>query len=243
MFTNILHNRVAAVSLAGVLAVAALGAGSVAMAQTGGGTPSTTATPTATPNAGAHHPRARILQGLMKDVIAKSGLTQGQIKDGFKDGKSLDEILGANAASVKTQVQADAGAKINQALSNGTITQAQADKLTEKLPAILDRLFSAQRGTLKGRLQHLGNAALATAASVIGVTPETLKADLQAGKSIAEVAGPKTQDVINALDAKVDARIDTAVANGRLTPERAANLKTRAHDRIEKFVNNTHQHK
>ena len=49
----------------------------------------------------------------------------------------------------------------------------------------------------------------------------------------------QTQDVINALDAKVDARIDTAVANGKLKPENAANLKTRAHDRIEKFINKT----
>lgn len=240
MFTNILRSRVAAAGLAGVIAVTTLGAASVAMAQGGDdGTPP--ATTTTTP--GQHHPRARILQGLMDDVVAKSGLTRQQFKDGFKNGKTIDDILGADAASVKAQVQADAQAKIADALANGTITQSQADKLTQQLPAALDRLFSHQPGSHMARLARLGKAALTKAAEVIGIEPATLKDDLKSGQSIAQVAGPKTQDVIDALNAQADARIDTAVANGRLKAETAANLKARAHDRIANFVNNTHQHK
>jgi len=237
MFRSLLSSRLASVGLAGVIAVGVLGAGGVALADgiPGGGA----STPTAA--SPAHNGvRAKIGLALLKDVVQRSGLDRQAFMDGFKNGQTINEILGANADSVKAQVLADAQGKIADALSKGTIDQTQADNANAKLPGALDKLFSTtppHNG--KGlKLAAIGKAALQTVADTLHIDVKTLRADLKSGQTIAQVAGAQTQDVINALDAKADTAIDQAVTNGKVKPENADALKTRAHDRIADFVNN-----
>ena len=246
MFTRFLHSRLASVGLASVIAVSVLGTAGVAMAQSGPSSDTPGATGQAMPGAGKHDGKG-ILRGLMQDIVVKSGLTKDVFKDGFKNGKSINDILGGNAASVKATVKTDAEAKIAEALSKGTITREQADKLKDKLPAVLDNMFSRipkrheGKGDRDGAGRHIGaigKNALATVASVLNIDEATLKADLKSGKTIAQVAGPKTPEVIAALGTKADAAIDKAVTNGKIKPENADAAKTKAHERITNFVNN-----
>jgi hypothetical protein len=74
-------------------------------------------------------------------------------------------------------------------------------------------------------------------ADTIGITPDQLKSELKSGKSIAEVAGDKTPDVIKAITDDVDARVDKAVSNHKLTQEQGDKIKTKAPDVINKVVN------
>lgn len=82
--------------------------------------------------------------------------------------------------------------------------------------------------------------AVKTSAEAIGITTKELAAELKAGRSIAEVAqaeGVDVAKVTDALVAKGTARIDRAVADGKITPERAAKAKARLPKAADRIVN------
>jgi predicted nuclease with RNAse H fold len=93
------------------------------------------------------------------------------------------------------------------------------------------------------RKQHHRQAlrrAVKTSAEVIGITARELATELRAGRSIAEVAqaeGVEVAEVTDALVAKGTARIDQAVADGKITAERAAKAKARLPEAAERIVN------
>ena len=84
--------------------------------------------------------------------------------------------------------------------------------------------------------EHCGRAPLARALAKetlaqTGLTREQLRAELQAGKSLAQVAsanGSSEKAVVDVVIAKVTARLDQAVANGKITPEKKAEVLARA---------------
>ena len=81
--------------------------------------------------------------------------------------------------------------------------------------------------------------AIRVSARTIGITPKELATDLKNGQSVADVAAAHNVDkqkVIDALVAAADKRIDTAASKGKLTPERAATLKSKVPAAAAKFV-------
>jgi hypothetical protein len=77
-------------------------------------------------------------------------------------------------------------------------------------------------------------------ADTIGVSTDDLKTELKGGKSIAQVATENSVDpqtVITAIDNDVNARVDQAVTNHKLSQEKADNIKTKAPEVITKVVN------
>ncbi len=73
-----------------------------------------------------------------------------------------------------------------------------------------------------------GASELAVAASYVGLTRAQLRSDLQAGKTLAEVAsatrGRSASGLIEALVKAKAARLDTALAHGKLSKARSATL-------------------
>ncbi len=119
-------------------------------------------------------------------------------------------------------------------VQNGTITAEQKDKI---LAAIRD---AAQQG--KGRRPQalLGNL-LEDATKVIGIDQAQLKKELP-GKSLAQVAqahGVSRDTLLQKLNAAATARIDKALADGKLTKDQADKLKASAGDAIARFVDRT----
>lgn len=83
---------------------------------------------------------------------------------------------------------------------------------------------------------------IAAAATYIGVSADELRQELQAGKTLAQVATEhgKTRDgLVAALTDAANAAIDQAVTDGRITAERAAELKQRVPERVEQMVDST----
>jgi hypothetical protein len=83
---------------------------------------------------------------------------------------------------------------------------------------------------------------LETAARVLGLDVDDLRTKLDAGSTLAAVAGEQDVDVqtlVDALVAKAGERLDEAVADGKLTADEAAERKGDLPDRIERFVNST----
>ncbi len=77
------------------------------------------------------------------------GMSQEELKDELKDGNSLAEIVEAQdmtvddfKAELLVEVQADIDAKV----ADGTITQEQADRLSEGLEERIDNIVNAQPG-------------------------------------------------------------------------------------------------
>jgi hypothetical protein len=84
--------------------------------------------------------------------------------------------------------------------------------------------------------------AVDVSAKTIGITPEALRQAIAGGQSVAQVATAHHVDpstVVSALVTAGNARIDTAVANHRLSADRAAKLKARLPQLAQRFVDHT----
>jgi hypothetical protein len=76
-------------------------------------------------------------------------------------------------------------------------------------------------------------------ADTIGITADELKRELKDGTSIAQVAtdnGVDPQTVITAIVDDVNGRVDEAVADGKLTEQRADTIKERAPEVVDRVV-------
>ena len=126
-------------------------------------------------------------------------------------------------------------------IDDGTITQAQADKVIAAIGA------ARPTGPMGGGggphiLKGVGGFALDTVAKALGITTDEVRTALQSGQSIADLAvskGKTAQDVIDAIDTEATTKINAEVTAKHLDQATAdkiiANLKTMATD----FVNNT----
>ena len=92
------------------------------------------------------------------------------------------------------------------------------------------------------RLRHAARAAGKVVLGVTGGTPQELRSYLKGGGTVAQWAtdhGSSPQAVIDALVSAADARVDQAVANGRIDETRAATIKEKIPTLAEKLVNRT----
>jgi hypothetical protein len=117
-------------------------------------------------------------------------------------------------------------------VSDGTITQAQADKVQAALEAARP---AGGPGGPGGR-----GPGLDAAAKALGIDASELRTDLQSGKTIADVAkakGVDVQTVIDALVKEMQSHLADAVSSGRLTQAQADEMKAHATERATALVN------
>ena len=125
------------------------------------------------------------------------------------------------------------GAAFAMVLAGLGIASAQTDGSTTTPPPA---------ASAEGRHPHRHHAlriALDTAATTLGMSEGDLRAQLRDGKSLAEIAGDKTDALISALVAAANGRIDAAVADGKLTQAEADARKANLTERITALVNRT----
>jgi hypothetical protein len=128
-------------------------------------------------------------------------------------------------------------------VTDGTITQAQADKVSAALQAAMPAGGKGGRGPGgdMGRGGPRGGASLGVVATAIGITEADLRTALHGGQTIAQVAQAHnvTADaVIAALVADQQSRLDKAVAAGTITQAQADQRKADATTRFTDMVNN-----
>jgi hypothetical protein len=119
-------------------------------------------------------------------------------------------------------------------VSNGTITQVQADAVIAALEAAKP---AHDHGGGPGRG---GPGNLEAAAVALGVTADELRTALQDGQSLADVASNKgidVEQVVSALVADLQTRIAEKVSSGDLTQAQADEKLASASERIRAFVN------
>ncbi len=141
--------------------------------------------------------------------------------------------LHVTPAQLRSALLAALGDRIDAAVASGRLTAAQGARLKQRLQAtqglpLLDRGLHGPRGELGPlgplmgghfRAGPLGGA-LDAAASYLGLSDAQLGNQLAAGRSLAQIAGQRGKSV-NGLEqailAAVRSRLDTAVANHRIT--------------------------
>src|SRR6185437_9018644 len=143
--------------------------------------------------------------------------------------KSVSGLEGAMVAAVKT--------KLDAAVAAGKITAAREQLVLARVQKAVHRLVSAKlspRPAAKARL-------LALAAKYLDVKPKALAAELK-GKSLAQVAaahGKTAAGLKAALLQPFKARLDKAVAAGRISSTDAAAKLAKISARLDQLISKT----
>jgi hypothetical protein len=127
--------------------------------------------------------------------------------------------------------------RVDEAVSAGRLTEDEGERLKDAIESgdvpVLGVPMGGQAHGLPGR--HLD-----AAASYLGLTADDLRAELEAGETLADVAQAEDKPVDGLVDALVaDERteLDQAVEDGRLTEAQADELLAGAEERMTDLVN------
>ena len=123
------------------------------------------------------------------------------------------------------------GSALSGLVSNGTITQSQADAINKSL---------ADARTANKVVMDKNHAAkLAVITSTLGITEEALKTRMKAGDSLATIAGANKDALIAALVASKTKEINDALAAGKITADQATKMKANLTTRVTEMVNSS----
>ena len=176
-------------------------------------------------------------------VVTTLALTAGSIGVAGAASKASQKV---SVTKSSTRIAGQVGVGPEQALATilkdlvtkGSLTQAQADAVTAAAAAAkaahdANRLMGGKGGPLGA-----DRAAIETLVSTtISVDTATIKSRLQAGESLAQIAGAKKDALIAALVADETKRIDAAVTAGTLTAAQATTLKANLVAHVTEEVN------
>jgi lipoate-protein ligase A len=166
-------------------------------------------------------PRAAI----ESDAVAKVlGMSTAELQTELRSGKSLADIAKAKGVDIEKVKQAiidDFTAREQAEVAAGEHTQAEVDAKIADLKANVEDIVN---GATPERGQHgpRGGAKIASeaVAKVLGLTADELKAELQSGKSLADIAKAKGVDVEKVKTTILDeftAKEQAEVASGEHT--------------------------
>lgn len=164
------------------------------------------------------------------------GMTVDELRTELEAGKSIAQVAEDQDVDVQTVIDALV------ADATERLEELQAS-LPERMTELVNRTGWGEHDGPRGGHHGPRHLALDTAAEAIGVSVADLRAALQDGATIAEVAAAndvEVQAVVDALVAEATSRIDAAVADGRLDADRAAEIKAELPDRIAARVNGEH---
>lgn len=120
-------------------------------------------------------------------------------------------------------------------VTDGTITQAQADAITAKMTALRAANPMPDHGGGRG----FAGAPLADIATALGTTEADLRTQLEAGKSLRTIAGDKADAVVKLLTDNANARIDKGVTDAKITADNAATLKAGVAAKVQAMLDRT----
>lgn len=143
--------------------------------------------------------------------------------------QALATRLGTTLSNLQQQMTGAHTDAINNAVKQGLITQAQADKMLQRLqnppsggnPPQPSKGFGAARG-------FFGADTLEAVATVLNMKPADVTTALRGGKTLADLAKSQGVDPSKVQSAIADAEkaaLDRAVTDGLITQDRANTLK------------------
>ena len=147
--------------------------------------------------------------------------------------------LGVEPSALSNALRKALKNRVDAAVEAGRLTEEQGQELKDRIDSGETPLIFGGFGHEGfGHFDHFGN--LESAATYLGLTEAELRERLADGDTLAEIAKAEGKSVDGLVETLVDAaekKIDDAVADGRLTAERAADLKDGLEERITELVN------
>ena len=175
------------------------------------------------------------------------GLSPQQLVAKLQSGKSLADVAGEQNKSVdglKSAITDGVKAKLDQAVKNGKLSQAQENNLLSRFGNRLDMLVNHKglgpppglrfggRGPIKDGID--------ASAKYLGLTDKQLMDKLASGKSLADIADEQNKSVDGlktAITNSVKSDLDGAVKAGKLTQTQENKLLGNLGSRLDKLVN------
>lgn len=143
----------------------------------------------------------------------------------------LSNDLGKSQSQVNAAVQKAIGETLADEVKNKDLTQAQADAIKQRLANQPPCSLAGNLGRTPGKTPPVGGGTaigaytqqlISAAASALGISDTTLKADLASGMTLSQIAAAQNPPVTEAqfrtrLIARLKPLLDTAVTNKKLT--------------------------
>jgi hypothetical protein len=155
-------------------------------------------------------------------VVHAVGVPADELRSELASGATLAQVAEANG--VDTQAVVDAlvaggNTRIDTQLANGRLTEAQAERRRATLPDRAAEYVAApiERDSAPRIVGGGRRGAMRLAADAIGVPRRELRAELDAGRTLAEVAadhGVDPEAVVDAILSRTRARVTTLVNGG-----------------------------
>jgi polyhydroxyalkanoate synthesis regulator phasin len=130
---------------------------------------------------------------------------------------TLGGVAGASAHDRMGEKGQGLSSILTGLVSKGTLTQTQVDAITK---ALTDARGAAKAAHDAARAEHIK-----VITDALGIDEATLKSRVEAGESLATIAGAKKDALITALVAYETKKIDAAVTAGKLTAAQATAMK------------------
>jgi len=196
---------------------------------------------------------------LISTAAEKLGLTNDELIAELQAGKTIADVAAEKNVALDTIVDAVVAAhteQLNEQVANGQLTQEQADAMLVLMKANVTERLNGQlsprgggfgfrggmgnhAGMMGGRWGGPEDSLVTVVAEKLGLTPAELATELQAGKSVADVAQEKNISVgtiAEAVLAPRTERLNELVAAGQLTQEEVDNyLSNRRVEVIERL--------
>ena len=152
--------------------------------------------------------------------------------------------LDVTPAQLEAALRGAYDARIDAAVAAGKITKDQADAMKKRSKDGGLPLFGGGRhGGFGGPGHHggfgRGAKSLAGAATYLGLTEAKLRSELEAGKTLAEIAkaqGKTVAGLKEALKANTKAKLDAAVKDGRITQAQADEMLSRFDEHLDDMI-------
>lgn len=206
--------------------------------------------------------RTRIITLAAVAVIAASGLAAATVVSAQEPGATSDQTkqenrterrdnflskvaakLDVTVDQLKAAMKSAASEAVDDALAAGKITQSQADAAKSRIESGGGSDLSRPRGGHGARrgaiAQKVRASVIQSTADALNMTPEDLRAELKSGKSIADVAGSNIDAVKTRITVDAQAKLDAAVADGKLTQAQADKALEALTKNLEKIANKT----
>lgn len=171
---------------------------------------------------------------------------------GARFREAVAKALGLTVDEYDAAVKEAHEQAVDEAVTEGKLTEEQAERMRERMEqapsawgqgkgfrAPHGEGFRAPRGGFRGRV---GGSPIGVAAEVLGMTAGDLMAEIQDGRSIAEVAeeqGVALEAITEAYEKQVGEALNQAVQNGRITQEQADSMLEHAEEMVPEMLNNT----
>jgi hypothetical protein len=151
--------------------------------------------------------------------------------------------LGVQPSALSAALKKALENRVDAAVAAGRLTKAQGDELKQRIESGAVPFFVGPGlgGGFGFGFHHAGPfGVIDVAARYLGLTDAQLRAQLESGKSLAEVAkaqGKSVDGLVNAIVAAAKKRLDAAVADGRLTRSQADSFLGDLKSRVTSFLN------